>query len=347
MRQEFGHVKANAARTDDGHALAHRLAVAQHVDVAQHLGVVLAGDLRVARLHASRDDDLVKARQVGGCDLAVQVQLHAGVLHPRGQVAQHFVELFLARNHLGHVELAADGGCGVKQMHFVPPLGGHGGGRQACGPSADHGHTLARRHRAVHQLGLVAGARVDQAAAGLVLEHMVQAGLVAGDAGVDAVGPALRSLLHKRRIGQQRARHGHHVGAAIGQHLLGHLGRVDAVGRDQRRGDACRGKLGLHLLRDPGERCAGHAGGNGGHPRLVPANAGVDDVGAASGHGLAQGDDLVPRAAAGHQVDHRQAVNDDEVLANGLAHAADDLHRQAHAVAVVTAPFVAPQVGGL
>jgi hypothetical protein len=38
------------------------------------------------------------------------------------------------------------------------------------------------------------------------------------------------------------------------------------------------------------------------------------------------------QAAAGHQVDHRQAVDDDEVRPHRLAHARHDLHRQAHAV---------------
>jgi hypothetical protein len=38
-----------------------------------------------------------------------------------------------------------------------------------------------------------------------------------------------RGLLHEVGVGQQGPRHRHHVGAAVGQHLLGHLGRVDAV----------------------------------------------------------------------------------------------------------------------
>jgi hypothetical protein len=42
----------------------------------------------------------------------------------------------------------------------------------------------------VDQLGLVRGARIDQAAGQLAFEHVVQAGLVAGDAGVDRVGAA-------------------------------------------------------------------------------------------------------------------------------------------------------------
>jgi hypothetical protein len=144
VHQKLGHIKADAARADHGHALAHGLAVAQHVDVAQHLGVVLAGDLGVARLHAGRDHHLVVIHQVSGLHALVQVQVHTGVLHPRGQVAQHFVEFFLARHHLGHVELTTDGRCGIEQVHLMPALGRHRGSGQACGPCADHGNALAR-----------------------------------------------------------------------------------------------------------------------------------------------------------------------------------------------------------
>src|SRR5690606_32859697 len=49
--------------------------------------------------------------------------------------------------------------------------------------------------------------------------------------------------------------------------------------------------------------------------------------------------------AAGHQVEHGQPVDDDEVLADRLAHPADDLHREAHAVLVGAAPAVGALVG--
>ena len=62
--QELGHVEANATGTDDGHALAHRLLVPEHVDVAQHLGVVLPRNLGVAWCHAGGHHHLVKAGQV-------------------------------------------------------------------------------------------------------------------------------------------------------------------------------------------------------------------------------------------------------------------------------------------
>jgi hypothetical protein len=47
--EELGDVEADAAGADHHHALAHRLAVQQHVDVAEHVGAVLPRDLRVAR----------------------------------------------------------------------------------------------------------------------------------------------------------------------------------------------------------------------------------------------------------------------------------------------------------
>ncbi|MND91107.1 hypothetical protein D3C80_832180 [compost metagenome] len=186
----------------------------------------------------------------------------------------------------------------------------------------------------------MAGTRVDQATGQLAAEGVVQAGLVATDAGVDFVAAALGGLVDEIRVGEERTGHGDHVGIALGQHLLGHLGGVDAVGGDQRD---------LHLAAqlggDLGEGRARHFGGDGGDARLVPADAGVDEGGAGRLDGLGQGDDLLPGAAAFHQVEHGQAEDDDEVRAHGLAHAADDLHRQAHAVLVAAAPAVGALVG--
>ena len=52
MRKELGHVKANAARSDDRDALTHGLLVAQYVDVAEDFVVLNAGQLQLSRLHA-------------------------------------------------------------------------------------------------------------------------------------------------------------------------------------------------------------------------------------------------------------------------------------------------------
>ena len=184
------------------------------------------------------------------------------------------------------------------------------------------------------------GVGVDQARRGLELKAVVQTGLVAGDAGVDAVALTRRRLVDELGIGQKRAGHAHHVGHAVGQNLLGHFGRVDAVGGAQRKGD-----FGLHLLRDPREGGARHAGDDGRHARLMPADAGVDQRGAGGFDGLGQHHHLVPGLAVGNQVEHRQAVNDDEIWPHRRAHAPHDLDRKAHAVLVGAAPVVLPLVG--
>ncbi|MCY1401763.1 hypothetical protein D9M71_168860 [compost metagenome] len=169
---------------------------------------------------------------------------------------------------------------------------------------------------------------------------MVQAGLVATDAGVDLVGAAFSGLVDEVRVGEERTGHGHHVGVAFGQDLLGHFRGIDAVGGDQRNLH-----LALELGSDLGEGRTRHLGGDGRDARLVPADAGVDEGRTCRFDGLGQGDDLVPGAAAFHQVEHRQTEDDDEVRAHGLAHTADDLHRQAHAVIKAATPAVGTLVG--
>ncbi|MNK95437.1 hypothetical protein D3C87_1156730 [compost metagenome] len=169
---------------------------------------------------------------------------------------------------------------------------------------------------------------------------MVEAGLVAADAGVDLVGAVLTRLAHKGGVGQQGPGHRHHVAIAPGQQALGHLGRIDAVGGDQGDGD-----LALEAFRHPGESGARHAGGDGRDAGFVPADAGVEDGGARRLDGLGQLHHFVGGRAALDQVQHRQAVDDDEVGADFLARATHDLERQADAVLVGSAPFVVALIG--
>ncbi len=77
----------------------------------------------------------------------------------------------------------------------------------------------------------------------------------------------------------------------------------------------------------------------------MPADAAVDESGASGLDGLGQQHNFVPTAAIRDQVDDGQPVNQDEVGANGLARAADNFDRQAYAVGVVAAPFVAALIG--
>jgi hypothetical protein len=77
----------------------------------------------------------------------------------------------------------------------------------------------------------------------------------------------------------------------------------------------------------------------------VPADAGIDDVGAGLLDGLRHGHHLVPGAAALDQVEHRQAEDDDELGADAGAHGADHFEAEAHAVFQAAAPAVVAVVG--
>ena len=123
--EELRHIKADAARADNRHTLTHRFAMAQHVDVRQHARMVLPWNLRIARRNARRDDDLVvlARQQLLRVNACAEAQRDAGGLYAACEVAHHLVEFFLARNRLGHVQLAADFRCSVVQVHRMAALG--------------------------------------------------------------------------------------------------------------------------------------------------------------------------------------------------------------------------------
>src|SRR3546814_4075240 len=91
-----------------------------------------------------------------------------------------------------HVELAADFARRIEQFDGVTTLGEHSRGREAGRAGTDDGDALPVRCRRVVQFGLMARARIDETARHLQLECVIEAGLIAGDAGVDLVGTALR-----------------------------------------------------------------------------------------------------------------------------------------------------------
>jgi hypothetical protein len=169
---------------------------------------------------------------------------------------------------------------------------------------------------------------------------MVETRLIAGDAGVDFVGASRGGLADKRRIGQQRTRQRYHVGATVSENLFGDFRRVDTVGRNQRNAD-----FALHLFGDPSKSPARNRRGDGGHPRFVPADAGIDQRRARGLNRPGQLDDFFPTAAVGNQVYHRQPVNDDEIGPHGLPGAGDDLDWQAHPVRIAPSPLVVAAVG--
>ena len=173
-----------------------------------------------------------------------------------------------------------------------------------------------------------------------MLKDLIQAGLVAGDAGVDFIAAILGGLEHEIRIGQQGPRHGNHVRVAARKNGFRHLRRVDAIGGDEGNMDFT-----LHAPGHPGIGAARDHGADGGNPRLVPADAGVDDRSARGLHGLGELHDLFPGGSIGHQVEHGKPINQDKVGPHGFTGAPHDLHRKAHAVFVIAAPFIGSAVG--
>src|SRR5450830_1307568 len=342
MHEELRHVEADTTGTDHRDAFAHRFALEDHIEVAQHLGVVDARNRRRAWCDTGGQDDLVvpARRQLRDVDTGVEAQLHMGGLQLAIEVTQGFEKLFLARHALGDVELATDLAGRIEQRHLMAALGRHRGRGQARRTGADHGDFLDLLDRQVVEFGLVARAWVDQAGGQLAAEGVVQAGLVTANAGVDFIGTAGGGLVDELWVGEERPRHRDHVGIACGEDLLGYLRGVDAVGGDQRD---------LHRATQFGgdftERTTRHLGSDGRDTRFVPADPGIDNARTGLLDGLGQLHDFFPTAAAFHQVEHRQAEKNDEIRADGVAHPAHDLHRQAHAVFVAAAPTIGTVVG--
>ena len=171
-------------------------------------------------------------------------------------------------------------------------------------------------------------------------ESVVQAGLIAGDAGVDLIGRINRRLGHPVGIGQQRPRHRYQLNVCLGEDLFGGLGHVDPVGRGHRDVYVFG-----QCAADVDERTVGHGRHDGGHPCLVPADAGVDECRPRCLDFGCQRDDLIPALAVLHVVGHRHPVADDELRPHRRPGASDDLDRHTSALLGCPAPRVGAFVG--
>ena len=183
---------------------------------------------------------------------------------------------------------------------------------------------------------------VDKARGDAGLERVVEAGLVARNARVDPLGRPRARLREQERIGQEGSGHRHHVGLPGREDRLGDLWGVDAIGGDERRAHAA-----AQLLGHPCEASPRHRRRDRGDARLVPADAGVDDVGARRFDGLRERHDLGPFGAAVDEIKHRAAEDDEEVGTCCRPHALHDASRQPDAVLEGPPPLVGPLVGPL
>ena len=166
-----------------------------------------------------------------------------------------------------------------------------------------------RRSRAVVQFGLGAGARVDQAARALVLETWSrQAWLQAMQVLISSRAAGAR-LVDPVRVGQQRPRHRHHVGAArrrgCASATSGMLMRLVATS-----GSAT---CGLSLAVTPANAARGTEVAMVGTRASCQPMPVLMMVAPAASIALRLQHDLVPGRAAVDQVEHRQPVDDDEV----------------------------------
>ncbi len=136
VQQEFCDIETDTASADNRDTFTHGHAIAKHIDIAEHFGVILSFDLRVSWCHARSDDDFVV---ILGCqrfrgNAIVQLDSHAQQFDLPREVLEHLVKLFLAGNDLGHIQLAADfSGCLV-QINVVATLGQHHRCRESGGP---------------------------------------------------------------------------------------------------------------------------------------------------------------------------------------------------------------------
>jgi hypothetical protein len=261
-------------------------------------------------------------------------------LHALFVVGDALGELLLAGNLLGEVELAAELRGLLEQGNRMATLGGDCRAGQPGGTAADYGDCLFRGNRQESELRLAPGARVHQARGEASREDMVEARLVAGDADVDARAVPGLGLVGELGVGQHAARKRDHVRIAARNDLLADLWRVDPVRRDERQ---------FYRLaqppRDPRESAARHGLGNSRDACLVPADAGVHDVRAGRFDGARHGEDLAGVLPALDQLERREAVDDDEVLADRGARAAHDFDTESHAVLQTSAPVVLALVG--
>ena len=339
MHKIFRDIKADSPGADDHRTRADRRAL-QHVDIAQHPRAGIGRDAWVAGGYAGGDDHFVMAFQVGQGGGCVQAQVDACGGQHGGEPLHQPVEVLFSRYLLGQVQLAAHLGGGVEQRDRVAALRGDNSGHHACGTGPDHGDGFRCGGGRVGQFGFRTGAGVHEATGQTARKGMVQAGLVAGDAGRNLGSASAARLGDEIGVGEEGAGHADHIGASVGQDRFGHVGGVDPVRGDDRDPD-----FGAQPSGQPGEGATRNRGGNGRHPCLVPADACVQDRGARRLDGLGKLDHLGPGRAIGDKVDQRDPVDHDEIRSDSRAHAAHHLDRQADAVFIAAAPAILAPVG--
>ena len=153
MREEFGDVETDAARTDDRHRLADRRPALDDFDIAHDLRVADPGMARVRGVMSVAQHDMVEARQILGDDRSAQFQGHAVAAGDGENSARSRRRLpcrkSAAPNRTGRRSRSSD-----RRGSPCAPFGQRRGAGHAGRTGADHGDGLGRLCRPHLPLGL-------------------------------------------------------------------------------------------------------------------------------------------------------------------------------------------------
>ena len=94
------------------------------------------------------------------------------------------------------------------------------------------------------------------------------------------------------------------------------------------------------FLRYPGKGTTRHGRGNRWYTCFVPTDPGINNRSACFFDFFGKLDNLFKGRPVRNQIDHREAVNDDEIGANGFPRTTHHLDRQTDAVLVGSAPAI-------
>ena len=177
--------------------------------------------------------------------------------------------------------------------------------------------------------------RIDQARRYFHLESMVKARLIACYAGRDGRSQTSLRLCDEMRICKKWTRHRHHVSAAFRQDFFCDFRCIDPIG-------CYHGNRNLshEFLGHPSEGPTRHGCRDCGDTGLVPPNPCIQNRRTGFFNGLCQQYNLVPCRTIRDQIDHRQTVDQNEIVADRFANPPNDLDRQAHSVLVRTTPAI-------
>ena len=145
------------------------------------------------------------------------------------EITNGLIEFVFSWDPFGHVELAANVIVGFKQRDIMAPFGGGGGEGQTRRAGSHDGNALWCHCSRDGDFSFVTSKGVDHATGAFVLEHEIEACLVAGNARVDGLRCAGSGFVDPIGVGKKGAGHGHHVGVASGQDCFSGFGHIDSV----------------------------------------------------------------------------------------------------------------------